>query len=285
MMKTKNRKIYSTISLLFLGILTFSFLFLSTKSQLFDFFNADEKIYIALFVAIGILLIVSGFYLMIKTVKQVRSDKEIVKTKHADLGVYNKVRNPFYSSGLLITSGLLLMTTNFFALVIIGINWFILTLLIVFTKESMRNDQSEEAYLKYMLRVNRLIPWFNQYFKIRSFNSKDQLYLKQAEDFLDTELILPVMGTYFPSFPKILWFRSGVSFVTEKGVGFYSYDVFRGHYGQLIAFDNISSLVYGRGTLGYSLRIQASNASINLYFIRKGNFEKLIEYTKDRTNL
>ncbi|OLS02388.1 PH domain-containing protein [Tissierella creatinophila] len=284
-MKIKNKRIGSFISLLLIGTLTFSFLFFTKSRHLFNFFNADQKLYITLFISLGILLIIVGFFLLIKTIKQSLTDDEISKTEHADLGVYNKVRNPFYSSIFLISSGSLLMTANFLSLGIIVTNWLILTTLIIFTKESKRNNPSDESYLKYMLKVNRLIPWFNQYFKIRSFNSKDQFYLEQAKDFLDKELIAPVMGVYFTSFPKILWFRRGICFVTEKGVGFYSYDVFRGHYGQLIAFDMISSFIYGRGMFGYSLRLQASNASINLYFIQKGNFEKITRYIKEKTNL
>lgn len=284
-MKIKNSSFIRFVSLLLIGILTFSFLFLTKNSHLTDFFNTDQKVYITLFLSLGILLIIVGVFLLMQTIKQSRTDDEILNTKHADLGVYNKVRNPFYSSVLLISSGLLLLTSNFLALGIIGVNWLILTTLIIFTKESKQDDRADESYLKYMLKVNRLIPWFNQYFTMRSFNSKDQLYLEQAENFLDKEFIAPVMGIYFPSFPKILWFRSGICFVTEKGVGFYSYDVFRGHYGQLIAFDQISSFVYGRSMLGYSLRLQASNASINLYFIQKGDFDQIIPYIKKRTNL
>lgn len=284
-MKIKNNTFIRFVSLLLIGILTFSFLFLTKNSYLTNFFNTDQKLYITLFISLGILLVIVGIFLLIQTIKQSRTDDEILKTKHADLGVYNKVRNPFYSSIFLTSSGLLLMTSNFLALGIIGANWLILTTLIIFTKESKQDDRADESYLKYMLKVNRLIPWFNQYFTMKSFNSKDQLYLEQAENFLDKEFIAPVMGIYFPSFPKILWFRSGICFVTEKGVGFYSYDVFRGHYGQLIAFGNISSFVYGRSMLGYSLRLQASNASINLYFIRKGDFDQIIPYIKKRTNL
>lgn len=284
-MQIKNKKISRFFSVLLVGILTFSFLFLSKNSQLTDFFNADQKPYIILFIGLGLLLILVGVSLLIKTIKQYRTDHEILKTKHDELGVYNKVRNPFYSSIFLISSGLLLMTANFLSLAVIGTNWLILTILIIFTKESKGDNHLNEGYLKSMLRVNRLIPWFNQYFKIKPFNSKDLLYLEQAENFLEKEFIAPVMGIYFPSFPKILWFRSGICFVTEKGVGFYSYDVFRGHYGQLIAFENISSFVYGRSMLGYSIRLQASNASINLYFIRKGDFEKITHYIKAQTNL
>lgn len=284
-MKMKNKTISRIVSLLLVGISTFSFLFLTINSHLLDFFNTEQKVYITLFIGLGILLIIVGAFLLIRTVKQHRTDHEILTMNHADLGVYNKVRNPFYSAIFLISSGLLLLTSNYLSLAIIGSNWLIFTVLIIFTKESKRDDRLDEDYLKYMLKVNRLIPWFNQYFTVKAFNSKDQLYLEQAEDFLDKEFIAPVMGVYFPSFPKILWFRSGICFVTEKGVGFYSYDVFRGHYGQLIAFDNISSFVYGRGMLGYSLRLQASNATINLYFIRKGDFEKITRYIKKGTNL
>lgn len=284
-MKTKNKTVSRIVSFLLVLILTSSFLFFTENSQLFNFFNTEQKVYITGFIGFGILILIVGVFLLIQTIKQYRTENEILQTEHADLGVYNKVRNPFYSSIFLISSGLLLLTSNFLSLAIIITNWLILTVLIIFTKESKRDDLSDKGYLKYMLKVNRLIPWFNQHFRIKSFNSKDQLYLEQAENFLNKELIAPVMGVYFPSFPKIFWFRSGICFVTEKGVGFYSYDVFRGHYGQLIAFDNISSFIYGRGTLGYSLQLQASNASINLFFIRKGDFEKIIYFIKRSTDL
>lgn len=284
-MKNKNRTIIRFVSTFLVGSLTLGFLYLANQTNLFTYFNMDEKIYIVLAVSFGVFLIALGLHLYIQTVKQFKTSKEISTAHQSDLGVYNKVRNPFYSSILLISSGLLLTSSNFLSLLIIAINWLILTSIIIFFKESKVTNASDNGYLKYMLKVNRLIPWFNQYFKIRNFDSMDQLYLEQAELFLNKELIAPVMGVYFPTFPKILWFRKGICFVTEKGIGFYSYDVFRGHYVQLIAYDKISSFVYGRGTLGYSLRIHASNTSINLYFIQKGNFEKFVNYTKKRTNL
>lgn len=284
-MTIKNKKLSRFISLSIIAVLTLSYFYLYQTTDLFQFFNVDEKVTVLFFIGFGIFLVLIASYLLFKSIQQVRTESEILRADHGDLGVYNKVRNPFYSSLFLISSGFLLMTSNFLALVLIGINWLILTLLIIFIKESKRDDRSDEAYLKYMLKVNRLIPWFNQYFKIRSFNSEDQLYLKQAENFLSDEMIAPVMGIYFPSFLKFLWFRKGVCFATEKGIAFYSYDVFRGHYGQLIAYNKISSFIYGRGTLGYSLRIQSSNTSINLYFIRKGDVEKIIQYIRKRTHL
>lgn len=143
-MKTKNRKIYSILSLFLIGILTFSFLFFSYKNHLFDFFKTGQKLYITMFISIGILLIIVGSVLAVKTFKQFRTEKEILKTKHSDLGVYNKVRNPVYSAVFLISSGLLLLTSNFVSIGIIGVNWLILTILIVFTKESRRKDRSNE---------------------------------------------------------------------------------------------------------------------------------------------
>ena len=283
-MEIKNRRLTRFFSTLLVGFLTISFLFLSNRMNFFLFFKTDQKAYITFFVTFGVFLILLGIYLNIKTVKQFRTNKEISKTNHSDLGVYNKVRNPFYSSIFLISSGLLLTTINFLSLLVIGINWLFLTIVVIFLEESKVTHSSDSDYLKYMLRVNRLIPWFNQYFKIEKFNSKDEMYLEQAELFLNKELIAPVMGIYFPTFPRIFWFRKGFCFVTEEGIGFYSYDVFRGHYAQLIAYDKISSFVYARGTVGYSIRVYASNSSINLYFIQKGDFEKFVNTTKKRIN-
>ena len=104
------------------------------------------------------------------------------------------MRNPYYSSVFLISSGILLMTSNFLSFLIIGVNWLILTLVIITVKEAKYSNKSDTNYLKHVLRVNRLIPWFNQYFEINAFNSKDQIYLEQAGDFLNKELIAPVMG-------------------------------------------------------------------------------------------
>ncbi|MGO1476427.1 methyltransferase [Alkalibacterium gilvum] len=254
--------------------------FLSEQTN--KLFDTDQIIYVVFFILLGLFFFFIGIYLSIKTFKQFRSNQEVLTTDHSNLGVYNNVRNPYYSSVFLISSGILLMTSNFLSFLIIGVNWLILTLVIITVKEAKYSNKSDTNYLKHVLRVNRLIPWFNQYFEINAFNSKDQIYLEQAGDFLNKELIAPVMGIYSLSLPKLFWFRKGVCFVSEQGISFYSYDVFRGHYGQLIAFDKISSFVYGRGTLGYSLKIHASNTSINLYFIKKGDVEEFIKFTKKR---
>lgn len=267
------------------GILTAVFVYISEQTNRLAFFDTNQIFYRILLIIIGILLISIGLYLAMKTYKQFKPNNEVLITEHSDLGVYNNVRNPYYSSVFLISSGILLMTYNVLSILIITVNWLILTAVIINTKEANVSNKLDENYLKHVLRVNRLIPWFNQYFDIKEFNSKDHIYLEQAGDFLNKELIAPVMGIYSLSLPKLFWFRKGVCFVTEKGISFYSYDVFRGHYGQLIAFDKISSFVYGRGTLGYTLKIHASNTSINMYFIKKGNVEKFIEYTKQRISV
>lgn len=284
-MKNKKFKIIRTVTLLFIGLLTFLFIYLTKTSTLFDFFDNDQKVYILLFNVFGVLLTIAGIYITVKTIKQFRTEEEIVNTSHSHLGIYNNVRNPVYSSFFLVSSGLLLLTGNFFSLLVIGINWLIFTLVIVFLEEAKILKKNDKDYQKYMLRVNRLIPWFNQFFKIQNFSSEDEIYLKQAKEFLNKEMIAPIMGIYFLTLPKIFWLRKGISFATEKGIVFYSYDVFRGHYGQIISYDKISSFVYGRGTLGYSIRIQASNSSINLHLIRKGNAEEFITYAKDKIDI
>ena len=91
-MKIKSETVSRFLSLSFIGILTFSFLYLAGNSHLFDFFSTDQRIHIVLFMSIGFLLLNVGVVLSIKTFKQYRTENEILKTKHANLGVYNKVR-------------------------------------------------------------------------------------------------------------------------------------------------------------------------------------------------
>lgn len=209
----------------------------------------------------------------------------MVKNNHSNRGIYSNVRNPIYSSVFLFTSGLLLLTCNFLALLVIVLNWIIFTVVIVCLEEPKLIKSLDREYVEYTLQVNRLVPWFSQHFKPRDFSARDKILLENTAKFLDKEINAPVMGFYFLTLPKIFWFRKGICSVTDKEIGFYSYDVFRGHYGQLIPFEKISSFVYGRSNFGYSLRFHASNTSINLYFIQKGDFQKFVDHTKRKINL
>ncbi|SHE33245.1 Protein-S-isoprenylcysteine O-methyltransferase Ste14 [Atopostipes suicloacalis DSM 15692] len=284
-MKTKNLSFTRFCTSGGILMLTVFFLFLSRTTDLLVYFKSTQKIPNLLFILFGILFMGIGSFLGYKTKKQFKTDQEVVRGSHSSRGVYSNVRNPIYSSVFLFSTGVLLTTRNFLSLFIIGLNWFIFTAVIIFIEEPRLIDKLDRDYIEYTIQVNRLIPWFSQHFKTREFTSKDKILLENAEKFFDKEIITPVMGIYFLTLPKIFWFRKGICFITDKEIGFYSYDVFRGHYGQLIPFEKISSFVYGKSNAGYSLRFHASNTSINLYFIQKGDFKKFIEHTKERINL
>src|SRR5699024_10109851 len=102
------------------------------------------------------------------------TDQEVVRGSHSSRGVYSNVRNPIYSSVFLFSAGLLLTTRNFMSLFIIGLNWFIFTAVIIFIEEPKLIDTLDRDYIEYTIQVNRLIPWFSQYFQTREFTSKDK---------------------------------------------------------------------------------------------------------------
>lgn len=73
-------------------------------------------------------------------------------------GIYARTRNPIYFSWLLCSIGIILTMHNVWLLLLIPIQWVILTVLIRNTEEKWLYEIHGEAYKEYCARVNRWIP-------------------------------------------------------------------------------------------------------------------------------
>ena len=73
-------------------------------------------------------------------------------------GIYARTRNPIYFSWWLCSSGAILCVHNVWLLLLIPIQWVILTVVIINTEEKWLYELHGEAYKDYCARVNRWIP-------------------------------------------------------------------------------------------------------------------------------
>ena len=73
-------------------------------------------------------------------------------------GIYARTRNPIYFSWLLCGIGSILTMHNVWLLILIPIQWVILTVVIRNTEEKWLYELHGEAYKDYCARVNRWIP-------------------------------------------------------------------------------------------------------------------------------
>ena len=73
-------------------------------------------------------------------------------------GIYARTRNPIYFSWLLSSIGIILTMHNMWLLIMIPIQWVILTVMIRNTEEKWLYEIHGETYKDYCARVNRWIP-------------------------------------------------------------------------------------------------------------------------------
>ncbi|WP_298729457.1 isoprenylcysteine carboxylmethyltransferase family protein [uncultured Granulicatella sp.] len=73
-------------------------------------------------------------------------------------GIYERTRNPIYFSWWLSSIGITLTMHNMWLLILIPIQWVLLTVVIRITDEKWLYELHGEAYKDYCARVNRWIP-------------------------------------------------------------------------------------------------------------------------------
>ena len=73
-------------------------------------------------------------------------------------GIYARTRNPIYFSWWLSSIGITLTLHNMWLLILIPIQWVLLTVVIRITDEKWLYELHGEAYKEYCARVNRWIP-------------------------------------------------------------------------------------------------------------------------------
>ena len=84
----------------------------------------------------------------------------IIANKLITTGVYSVVRNPIYSAFAFVLTGVLLIYSNLYLLLLPFVYWVLLTIMMRATEEKWLLEQFGDEYRDYCKRVNRCIPWF-----------------------------------------------------------------------------------------------------------------------------
>lgn len=112
-----------------------------------------------LFHVAGIFLSAAG--LIVWYIGALRSDMDasITENRLKTDGIYKWVRNPMYSGWWFLFTGISFQWHNLWLLILIPINWLILTVTLINTEEKWLLNLYGDEYAQYKKRVNRLIPW------------------------------------------------------------------------------------------------------------------------------
>ena len=140
-------------------ILTIGGICIHLKGYLYQGELREGKI---IFIIGGILLILFGIYLWVQAVIVEKINKKVKEKKLIISGVYSFVRNPVYSAFIFIFTGSLLLTANYFLLILPFIFWAFLTILIKNTEEKWLKNEFGKEYEIYLKEVNRVIPWIRR---------------------------------------------------------------------------------------------------------------------------
>ena len=140
-------------------ILTIVALCLHLKGYLYQGELREGKIF---FLIAGTLLILFGIFLWVQAVIVEKINKKVKEKKLITSGVYSIVRNPVYSAFIFIFTGSLLLTANFFLLILPFIFWALLTILMKNTEEKWLKNEFGKEYEIYLKEVNRVIPWIRR---------------------------------------------------------------------------------------------------------------------------
>lgn len=112
---------------------------------------------------IGVMLIVTGVTVwFIGSVKS-GMDESIKENRLKTDGIYAWVRNPMYSGFWMIITGVSFMWHNYLLIPVIFINWGVMTAVLKNTEEKWLRDLYGQEYEEYCKRVNRCIPWRQNY--------------------------------------------------------------------------------------------------------------------------
>ena len=133
-----------------IGVLLFSYLL---KAGIL------EGIWVWIFRIVGSLLMICG--IAVWYIGSLRSDMDesIIENKLQTGGIYSWVRNPMYSGWWILITGISLMWHNWLLLLIVPINWAIMTVVLKNTEEKWLLDLYGPEYAEYQKCVNRCIPW------------------------------------------------------------------------------------------------------------------------------
>ena len=106
----------------------------------------------------GIIFISIGICLWYLGAVKFNVSNYIINNKLNTQGVFAWTRNPMYSGWWFLIVGIMLFWSNLWLLIVIPIQWFVLTIVIMCTEERWLGDIYGEEYEEYCRTVNRLLP-------------------------------------------------------------------------------------------------------------------------------
>lgn len=106
----------------------------------------------------GIIFILLGIFIWYMGALGSKMDEHIENNKLQTGGIYAWVRNPMYVGVWFINIGLILLWHNLWLLILLPVQWLILTVVLINTEEKWLLDLYGAEYAAYKVRVNRLIP-------------------------------------------------------------------------------------------------------------------------------
>ena len=108
----------------------------------------------------GAIFIVVGVAVWIYAVIIQKISEEIKNGKLITKGIYSFVRNPIYTAFIFVFTGILIMGSNLFLLILPILFWLNLTVILKLTEEKWLLEKFGDEYVDYCKVVNRIIPWF-----------------------------------------------------------------------------------------------------------------------------
>lgn len=109
---------------------------------------------------VGCIIILLGIILCIGADMGEKLKSNIKENRLKTDGSFRFVRNPRYSTFLLVEFGLALVCHNLYLLIIPVLFWIEMTMVLKNTEEKWLTELYGQEYTDYCKRVNRCIPWF-----------------------------------------------------------------------------------------------------------------------------
>lgn len=122
--------------------------------------SGDASKFVVLFIIAGVLLIIFGVYMWVKTVIVGRIGDYILDNHLCTTGMYAIVRNPIYSAIAMALTGIGLLFHNWWFFILPVFCWLDITILMKVTEEKWMLKMYGDEYVAYCKHVNRCIPWF-----------------------------------------------------------------------------------------------------------------------------
>lgn len=116
--------------------------------------------WILVFRIIGAIIIALGIIIWVIGALGSDMDNNIAQNRLKTNGIYAWVRNPMYTGWWFLITGISLMWHNVWLLLLIPVNWGIMTIVLKRTEEKWLLEVYGQEYRDYCRRVNRCLPWF-----------------------------------------------------------------------------------------------------------------------------